>query len=447
MPIWLMIAIGLASIVAIAEMLHYVWTAAAHPEAHLRRLSQEYPTWKKVVYLGPLIIGFLVFSFGGFHLLLGWIPSDWGTTSQEDGFTPMRAAISMLLALASLSVLPIFTKHAEMRIDARMWLGTVNGVDRLIDNLHRLQEIIPELRGGNKDGSRHIAHADKQWLLDRALKLDMGVKEYARRAMEIDAEKAEASRLAQESEAKRVAQASEQFARRRAVEAALDGVAVRGGFISEIPRQVKEGWSVFDQQKVVNIWRSLDEALQDLLRVDDATVQTGKRLTELTSALLSGEGIVKQHDVRLFARYEGDLHGGVTEFIVHRAGVETPLVEQLEFETGLHGACKAFYVAHLLPTLGRFWHGKASYDYTVLTDFLPLVSWLMSVGGKDPGALARRVDRTPGLRIRNLDGTLEIAALASSSGALLDLSMVLREGRINNVRRTKVLETGIRTFY
>lgn len=110
-----LIAVALCSLGAV---LHYAISAIVRPKYFLEfahdlagsSIRRSLPI-KAKIYFGFTYLGAAVIAFGGFRLLLFWIPDSWGTVT-DGTFQPVRDMIAGVLAILSLGLVSYLEKSA-----------------------------------------------------------------------------------------------------------------------------------------------------------------------------------------------------------------------------------------------------------------------------------------------------------------------------------------------
>ena len=76
--------------------------------------------------------------------------------------------------------------------------------------------------------------------------------------------------------------------------------------------------------------------------------------------------ILPGHEIS--CRYDGDSHGGGTDFFSEHDGSKTDdFLQFISADKSVEGLFEAFYLVFELPRVGAFWHGFYGIDYTYIT--------------------------------------------------------------------------------
>jgi hypothetical protein len=425
--------------VALFAMVETVWRVINRPVEFLERLQRAINrSGSGRVYLIAALIGYAGFVFCGFYGLLFWIPS----RGLSDDDYEARVVIAGLFTLASLPSIALFERYARLVSEVQMHRQTLTGVERMIDQVRNLQPLIESFSTRRDAAPEHLRVADLSWLRARADGLQRNVSQMIEGTLERERktvqEKAERERKAIQEKAERERRQVQIARTESALEATLPLPAPpvvnvlpdpeTAVLVTVAPELVNAHW-----MKLHNIFGVLDKLGS----------------TDLTFALRTAPGVEVPANLRVIGQYRGDSQGGETELVATLDGRIVDLARTMRYAVSLDGLCAAFFIVHLVPTYGRFWHELYNYDYSMLFDRSALVAWLMNSGIEvQPGRPLQGLDRGPGLRVNVGGSVLRAAALgAGATTDLTEFSIELMNGRLIGSARRPLLRSKRQVLY
>jgi tetratricopeptide (TPR) repeat protein len=187
------------------------------------------------------------------------------------------------------------------------------------------------------------------------------------------------------------------------------------------------GDSLIDRGMTARQWAAMSQTAARLLQLTDQVVKDGHSgPTPVDGLLGSMTGTtVANDDVRLFATYTGDAHGGRTEVFAERSGVTAPLLSVLRPDGSVASMISSFFAAFGLPTFGIFWHGSYDFDYS----FLLSDDDFRAAATKSGAETLKEVDlltlgRPTGLRVSRTHDVSRVSCLvAFPNGSIADFSV------------------------
>jgi hypothetical protein len=207
-------------------------------------------------------------------------------------------------------------------------------------------------------------------------------------------------------------------------------------WINILPEAVKKRWSKFNE--VFKAFYILNGQEHDDLR-----------LTEISAALRCIPGIELPTDLTVVGHYHGYDNKGQAEIITTLNGSQVNLADVSRFSMSLDGICAAFFIAHLAPTYGRFWHSLYNHDYPIFFDQSSLVAWLVYGNiNPDDGNPLQSLKFRPGFRVSTAGSALRAAALgAGSTTGLTDFMIELADGRLTKIDRQLLIRSNTMILY
>ena len=437
--------------VALFAMIETVWTIMNRPAAAVERFKRANVHFgKSRVYLIAALVGYLSVIYCGFYGLLFWMPSNWGAVDEDGEFTALRYTIAGLFTFASLPTAGLFERYARLLNEIPMWKQTLKGVEQMIDRVHNLPSVIETFSSGRDATPEDLREADLCWLRAHADVLQRHVSNMIdnalareRKAVE---DKANAAAKAAEVQAQREHKQTQVARIEAALEAALPCPALP--VVDALPVAGTASWVTIATAAVNERWVRLDKIFA-ALAVPNGRERDELRLTDISDALRAAPGIELPADLKVVGHYRGGSHGGETEIVATLDGKLVDLAHTARFAMTLDGLCVAFFLAHLVPTYGRFWHSIYDNDYSMLLDRSALVAWLLHSGIEvEAGSPLSGLGRGTGLRVSAGESVLRAAALgAGATTSLTDFSIDLADGHLTKNARQLLVRSNTTVLY
>lgn len=437
--------------VALFAMVETVWTVMNRPAAAVERFERANKRFgKSRVYLIAALIGYLGVVYCGIYGLLFWMPSNWGAVNEDGEFTALRYTVAGLFTFAALPAVGLFEHYARLLNEIPMWKQTLKGVEQMIDRVDNLAPVIESFSLGRDAAPENLREADLWWLRAHADLLQRNVSNMIESALarqrKAAEDKANADVKATEEQAQRVRKQAQIDRIEAALEAALPRPAPP--VVDALPVAGTAGWVMIATTAVNERWVKLDKIFA-ALAVPNGLERDELRLTDISVALRAAPGIELPADLKVVGHYRGGSHGGETEIVATLDGKLVDLAQTARFAMTLDGLCAAFFIVHLVPTYGRFWHSLYNNDYSMLLDRSALVSWLLHNGiDAEPGSPLQSLNRWPGLRVNAAGSVLRAAALgAGATTNLTDFSIELADGHLTDSSRQQLVRSNTRVLY
>ena len=448
----------------LGAMMETIWTIFYRPTKALVRLDKAYcGFWWPRLYLVAAVLGYFAFLFVGFYGALFWMPHSWGYIDEYGDFTPLQGMVAATLAFISLASIGLFETHARNAVKIQeeipAWTKTLADVDRLIRNVRNVQGMISAFNEDVDRSSESVHKTNKAYLLELAQTLQYGISGMIEEAVDQERSRCEesAKALLQSAEDKaRVAQKAAQnriaAAKIAIVEATLEAIWARPAppIVESLPVSGSTNWLIVAPSAVRARWSALGKIFS-VLNVKRGLEGEDLLITDVSLAIRDAPGMRLPSELTVVAEYRGGTHAGATELVATLEGKQVDFATAATYTMDLDGICAAFFVAHILPTYGRFWHALYGMDYSILIERSDLVRWILQhdidVRLDDRDSNAQFRDR-PGLRIKLEDGAFIAAALgAGLTTNLIDFSVRLANGRITSVMADEVVKSNSGVLY
>lgn len=437
--------------VALFAMVETVWTVMNRPAAAVERFERANERFgKSRAYLIAALIGYLGVVYCGFYGLLFWMPPNWGAVNEDGEFTALRYTVAGLFTLAALPATGLFERYARLLNEIPMWKQTLKGVEQMIDRVHNLPPVIELFSSGRKAAPEDLREADLWWLRAHADVLQRNVSNMIENALARERkaveDKANAADKAVEVQAQRERKQTQVARIEAALEAALPCPAPL--VVDALPVDGTAGWVTIASAAVNARWASLDKIFA-ALAVPNGRERDELRLTDISVALRAAPDIELPAGLKVVGHYRGGSHSGETEIVATLDGKLVDLAHTARFAMTRDGLCAAFFIAHLMPTYGRFWHSLYNNDYSMLLDRSALVAWLLHSGIEvEPGSPLQGLGRGPGLHVSAAGSVLRAAALgAGATTNLTDFSIELADGHLTESARQLLVRSNTRVLY
>jgi hypothetical protein len=377
------------------------------------------------------------------------MPSSWGTVDDGGEFTALRHIVAVVFTFLELPAAGMFERYARLQNDIAMWNQTLNGVKLMIDRAHNLAPLIESLSLGGDAVPENLRKADLRWLRSHAdlLQHNIATVIESTLASERKAVEAKADAFARTVEVQ--TRRDRELAQIARIEAALEAALPRPApqVVDALPVAGTAGWVTIASAAVKARWVKLNSVFA-VLGVPKGHEYDELRLTDISVALRSAPGIELPTNLRVVGHYRGSSHGGETEIVATLDGKVVDLAYTARFAMTLDGLCAAFFISHLAPTYGRFWHSLYDNDYSMLLDRPALVAWLLRSDIETGIGLPLKGLEWPGLRVAAAGSVLHAAALgAGATTDLTDFSIALADGRITDSARLPLVRSNTRVLY
>ncbi|WP_431685606.1 hypothetical protein [Hahella sp. NBU794] len=426
-PLLLALA-AIITVIALFAMIETVWTAISRPEAAIERFKDASKSFgKSRIYLTFAVIGFIGIVYCGTYSLLFWIPYSWGIVNQDGEFSTLRHSISGLFTALALPLVGVLADHARLLSDARRLKQTIKGVEKMIHCVNDLEPFIEKLSIEKGVVPKDIRAADLWWLDEQAKILQHNVTRVINDSLARERKALEEKEAATTAEIEaRSVLIQNKF---NWVEAILNKLPALP-IANDIATGGQSDWMVLPTKIVTERWSKLEDLFSSL-SVPKEMEQDELRLVDISKAFLNFPGMDGIKNLKVVGHYRGGTHGGDTTIVATLNGRDVGLSDIARFDRTIDGICSAFFIAHILPTYGRFWHGLYNNDYTIFLDYSSLGEWLFNNAGLGKDNCLQRLDRGAGLRIKVDGSKLRVAALgAGLTTPLTDFSIELAGNRI-----------------
>jgi hypothetical protein len=440
----LLIAAGVIGVALAGLAIEALYTGLTRPQVMEKRFPEPplVPSAFQRIYPYLLVAGAFNISVAALYGLLFWL-EPLGRSIDSDAFnaSQLRAGLSFVGAFGLTMLSTSLLDAVDQLNRLRRALATLGAAKALTEQLSRGSTL--DESWSSFDSSEDPNASDRVWLRGRL--------EDLRRFAAHQAPKPSAEpRQAPSSTSTSDPQIQRRF---EAVSALTDSLLPitrdRSNEVSSDSEASADGLYVVNQGAMINAFAPF-KSVASLADLTDNERESGHCQTDMTSAFLDLPGLTASSAHRLLAIYEGNAKGGYTRFVARAVdGTEIPLVDALTFDQSLSGALGAFFIAHVLPTYGRFWHGRYDFDYMLFPHQVPLVGWLARSGfsGSDASELSV-IDRPAALTVLRRDGILEVAAYGAGETTPLTLfGAEIASGRLSKVTRRVVLSSRVRTLY
>lgn len=430
--------------VTLFAMVETVWTVMNRPAAAVERFERANERFgKSRVYLIAALIGYLGVVYCGIYGLLFWMPSSWGTVGEDGEFTALRHTVAGLFTFAALPAAGLFGRYARLLNEILMWKQTLKGVEQMIDRVHDLAPIIESFSLGRDAAPEKLREADLWWLRTHADILQRNVSNMIESALARE-------RKAVEDKASAAAKAAEVQAQVARIEAALEAAlpCPVPPVVDALPVAGTAGWVTIAPAAVNAHWAKLDKIFE-VLAVPNGRERDELRLTDISVALCAAPGIELPAGLKVVGHYRGGSHGGETQIVATLDGKLVDLAHSARFAMTLDGLCAAFFIAHLAPMYGRFWHSLYGNDYSMLLNRSALMAWLLHSGiDAEPASSLQGLNCGPGLRVSAAGSVLRAAALgAGATTNLTDFTIELADGRLTDSARQLLVRSNTTILY
>lgn len=421
----LIIALGLLCTAVALVALEAFLTAFSKPEAFARRLEiDSEPRRYAKVYVAIVMAGVFITYTAAVYGLLFWFPAL--ERLLPDGFFADSSARLGFSLLAGFGLTGLSSKIADAtgELDRlRVARATLSSAKAIAAQL--ATGATPDEAWATFDASDNAHKADRTWL--------RGLLEDLRRAA-LSAPTSTTPLPTPSPDPLPTHPGIPMDQVRRGVETmkALDAalppiVGDRSNEITQTPSDI-EGLYVVEQGTLIREWQPFKDAFS-AAGVSEQVVEAGARELDITAAVRSLPSVALEAGSRAVARYQGDSHGGRTHYLIQRSdGTEAPLAHGLVFAPTLSGALGAFFVAHVLPTIGLHWHGFYDHDYLIHPHKVSLLSWLTRSGFTEAHAAElATLDHRAAVVLQVAAGTMTVSAYGS--GKTTALTLFKRVGR------------------
>lgn len=447
----LTVGLGIAVCAAVAVAAWVLQSALSDPERFHGRFGDESgrTTPRHRVLVGTALTGVFIVYAAAYYGVLFWLGPLGRLLGIDADPTFARMTFAALFAGWSVAAtIRVFSASEDLR-QLRRARSTLRAMESLVEAMSQGRAAgvaRSELRLGDAD----LRGADEQWIGHQARLL--GEAQARWRPQGATAEAPTPLTFAPPSDERKTLdeEAAGKLALIQGIEAALPAeIKDRGGEILH-PEEAMEGVPrPIGQKLLIDTWAPLN-ALLERVSIDSRTADAGEREIVLGGALASIPGIRAPDGAVLVAKYTGNPHGGETRFrMTLPSGVESDVVQALRFDSDVRGALAAFYIAHVLPTKGRFWHGLYDHDYMIFPHAVPFTLWLMRAGysADDRAVLGRIEGRAAVCVARNADAIVVEAFGAGKTTPLTRFITIVRDGAIILYDKTTILESRARVLY
>lgn len=438
------------SVCSVLLLSHWIVTAMFFPKRSVARFK-NLDRWSSYAYYISVLCSWSWFAYLGFYGLLFWFPTTWGGVDADGSFTSARITLSVVLTFGAICIIVAMEGYAEMKVENGSLRARLSGANKLVDSLHDIPRVLEGIKGADDESRPPIEPDDKLMLSHFGARLDHGIKRIVHQALLDEQRRSGEIEVAAKRQAAEEAKRLENGVKRLDVErrlAAISSVlpAASENIINDIASLTSDS-VIVDADRWKSCWSSLKGCIGPAVEVGSAA-RSALRIVDLSPLLGKLRGVTVEPSTTVTGTYTGDSHGGATEFTAVISGTAIPLLNAVRFTDDLEGLAAAFYFAHVLPTMGRFWHGCRDYDYRFFCSKHALVEWLITSGPQRLTDESLKGLTSPcGLRARKEGSKFELAMLGGGPATVEDFSIDLVGGQITATRREKVFDSDARIFY
>lgn len=426
-------------IVSLIAFLETAWTAIRSPENFLSRFENKTGFISpKNTYLIFALFGYIGMTACGFHGLLFWIPESWGTIDEDGQFNSLRSSATILLTMGALPGILIFEKYALAQIKAKEHKETILGVEKIIKNAENLDNFLPG------EELKKLSRADIFWLYEIGNEL-RGKISQIHNLSKADTKNRDKFPFLNEIKTEQTNPVKKENLESKIIEALN---SKNYPVISSLNQAKKDEWQKITSQTVEKLWSDLDKNFL-ALHLKNTNRSSQDKTIEITDAFLKSTGVICPENFKATARYSCDGHYGSTEIFVSTNGTTLSINDSLIFENSIEGICSAFFICHILPTYGRFWHSLYDFDYDIFLENSELIEWLKKSGINDTTVNSfQSINQRPGLYIKLKESEIFISAIgAGLTTSLTDFTVSISEGKLLKQSREIILKSNSTVFY
>jgi hypothetical protein len=447
----LLILTGAATTIALCALFESVYSAGRRPKNFLTRLdrAENRLGWERI-YSVSAALGYVGLVAGGVYTQLFWIPDGWGYSTEDGEFQSARVGITALLTLISIPGITLIERLAKNQIalsDARARSTfdrkTLDMASRMVDSMERSLGDGHSSESEAPESSTNSEDYDNPWVQDHAKRLRFAVERIVSRRLARGPEKPLATAVSDDSKQSVLLDPSIQK------KDVLDDLeALSFPKVASFAAIEHNGWVLLADHVYVGHWDRVKRQCDRLIsgaRRDPHEVS----VIDVTSVVLSLPGLRLPKSMSVVGSYDGTHHGGSTDFAALLSGERTSVLEATRFSEDVDGLCSAFFIAHILPTAGRHWHGLYDFDYSFFSTNAQLATWLLNSGVLQGNEFSTSsLGQPAGLRIRMGTDSLYASALgAGRTTALTEFTIEVKDGRLVDCARRAVVKSRVRTFY
>lgn len=447
----LTVGLGIAVCAAVAVAAWVLQSALGEPERFHGRFGDESgrTTPRRRVLVGTALTGVFIVYAAAYYGLLFWLGPLGRLLGTDADPTFARMTFAALFAGWSVAAtIRVFSASEDLR-QLRRARSTLRAMESLVEAMSQGRAAgvaRSELRLGDAD----LRGADEQWIGHQARLLGEAQARWRPQGATAEAPTVRNVAPPQDQAKTLEEEAAGRLAVIQGIETALPSeIRDRSREILDLAEAFEGIPRPIGQKLLIETWAPLNAVLERG-SVDSRAADAGEREIDLGDALAAIPGIRAPHGAVLLAGYTGTPHGGETRFRIKQAnGAESDVVQALRFDPDVRGALAAFYVAHVLPTKGRFWHGRYDHDYMIFPHALPFTLWLMRAGytGDDREVLGRLEGKAAVCVAREADAIVVQAFGAGKTTPLTRFTTIVRDGVVVQQNKTTILESRIRVLH
>ena len=437
------------------------------------------------VFLALAAIAFLICMYKGAETMLWWIPD-------EDGEFSARAYLALLFTFFCLDFGKFIDSATHDKFERKIISERARELERILEASTKSWALAalkkeykekisaiyqnglsayPEIEGLLPEGRRAQMYRQLTWdveefesqiktLVENALNDERRKREEKieneRRKQE---EKIENERRKQEekieNEAKQIEAAKRKADHvrqlrdyRKALETAMNKKLFE--IVQGLERMADGSRYLIDANFVAQKWQALERSTNAILSLSEEEIRSGTKgpfsINRLFEACV-GISVIASSTV--MAAYSGDSHGGSTELYVEVDGHKQSYFNALTLGNSIDALIEGLYVAFELPKKGVFWHGLYGRDYTFLLDDSQIIEVLRNQLNIPPdNSEIAKIDRPCGIRISKNGNIYRVSCLAAyPNGAIVDMTVLIDNGRLVVEPEDKIVNSNTRMFY